>query len=243
LGRDIPQLRPVTQLEDSDLDVYSPKNPFAPLAQLKAPAALAVSRATATATAPAAGAGTTSGGDVPVSPVGGGTVPRFITPRSTPDAQPTLYTYVVDLDFGPSGSERPRNGVARLRILPHEEKPLLVFLGVTADNRRAVFLADSTASQRGEGRCEPDPDNCSLVYLTTGKRSNEHYVTDSAGQEYLLRLREIRRVEVDALKEREARRRKADRQEAKTSESSSGTTGRAGLERLFGFLLFTDEEQ
>ncbi len=79
---------------------------------------------------------------------------------------------------------------------------------MSADNKEAVFLADSIASQ-----------------------------------EYLLRLKAIRRVEVDALKEREARRRKAERQRARSSETSGDTTGSAGLKRVFGFLLFMDEEQ
>lgn len=114
---------------------------------------------------------------------------------------------------------------------------------MSADNKQAVFLADSTASQTGEGRCEPDVDTCTFIFLSTAEARNEHSVTDADGQEYLLRLKAIRRVEVDALKEREARRRKAERQRAKSSETSGDTTGSAGLKRVFGFLLFTDEEQ
>ncbi len=250
-GEGAPQLKPVAQLEDSKLDTYSPKNPFAPLPALKAPSELPVVSAD-----PAGG----SGGDTPAlagggsdssTPSfdggGGGGVPALPSPGPIrgpgPDAETTLYTYVVDLDFGPPGRERARKGLARLEVLPNAEQPLLVFLGVSADSKQAVFLADSTASQSGEGRCKPNADTCTFIHLSTAENRNEHSVTDSEGQEYLLRLNDIRRVEVDELKQREARRRKAERQKAKSSESSTDTTGSAGLKRLFGFVLFADEEQ
>jgi len=256
-GAGAPQLKPVALLEDSDLDTYRPKNPFAPLPSLKAPSDLDVVDTPGADTGAGSGAGAApdlaGGGSGSSTPSfdgggsGGGSVPSSPSPGPTPgpgpDAQTTLYTYVVDLDFGPPGRERARKGVARLEILPNKEKPLLVFLGVSADNKEAVFLADSTASQTGEGRCEPDVDTCTFIFLSTAEGRNEHSVTDADGQEYLLRLNAIRRVDVEALKEREARRRKAERQKAKTSESSTDTTGSAGLKRLFGFLLFADEEQ
>ena len=249
-GEGAPQLQPVAQLENSKLDTYSPKNPFAPLPALKAPSELPVvsadpAGASSGDTPALAGGG--SDFSIPSFDGGGGGVPALPSPGPIrgpgPDAQTTLYTYVADLDFGPPGRERARKGVARLEILPNKEKPLLVFLGVSADNKEAVFLADSTASQTGEGRCEPDVDTCTFIFLSTAEGRNEHSVTDADGQEYLLRLNAIRRVDVEALKEREARRRKAERQKAKTSESSTDTTGSAGLKRLFGFLLFADEEQ
>ena len=245
-----PQLQPVTQLADSDLDTYSPKDPFAPLPALKAPSDLDVVSAdpaaggatdAGTTTGVAAGGGTDGGSSLPFSEGGGsgGTpVPQFIKPDSTPDAQTTLYTYVVDLDFGPPGAEKARNGVARLRVLPNEEKPVLVFLGVAADNKQAVFLADSTASQSGEGRCEPDVERCTFIFLTVDEKRNEHVVTDADGQDYLLRLREIRRVKVEDLERREAKRNKA-----KKSAARSGDSARAGVERAFGSLLLADESE
>ncbi len=88
----------------------------------------------------------------------------------------------------------------------------------------------------------PDVDTCTFIHLSTAENRNEHSVTDSEGQEYLLRLNDIRRVEVDELKEREARRRKAAREKAKSSDTQTDASGREGLKRLFGFLLFADEE-
>jgi len=247
-----PQLQPVAQLEASDLDTYSPTNPFAPLPQLKTPEDLDVVSGsppggdTAGAEVPAStgGGGSTGGGSTAMPDLGGsdtgsggGSLPRFIAPKRAPKA--TLYTYVVDLDFGPPGNERRRNGVARLQILPNAERPLLVFLGVSADSKQAVFLADSTASQSGEGRCEPDVETCTFIYLTTATNRNEHVVTDSEGQDYLLRLRDIRRVKVEDLKQREAARKK----KANSSGARAETTGPEASKRLFGFLLFADEEQ
>jgi len=251
-----PQLQPVAQLAASDLDTYSPTNPFAPLPQLKTPADLDVvsppppggdsagAGSPTSSGAASTGGGSVGGGSTGVPAVGGGdtgsgggSLPRFMGPKRAPKA--TLYTYVVDLDFGPPGNERRRNGVARLQILPNAERPLLVFLGVSADSKQAVFLADSTASQSGEGRCEPDVETCTFIYLTTATNRNEHVVTDSEGQDYLLRLRDIRRVKVEDLKQREAARKK----KANSSGARAETTGPEASKRLFGFLLFADEEQ
>ena len=50
-------------------------------------------------------------------------------------------------------------------------------------------------------------------------------------------------MEVDELKEREAKRRNAEKKKGNSSDTQSGATGSEGLKRLFGFLLFADEEQ
>ena len=203
-----------TQNRASDLGVFDPKNPFQPGTPQGSSGG-----GTATVDAPAPGGaipsptGDTQGGGATSAPFGGsgGTEPpASSTPGATSPADPErprskLYTYVIDIKFGRSGRERKRRGVKRLRVLPDERQPLLVFLGVKADRTRAIFLADSTASQSGEGKCHPDVDTCTFIYLSTNEDNNEHFITDSDGHEYRLELTGIRAVEVESKKSSSSR--------------------------------------
>jgi glyoxylate utilization-related uncharacterized protein len=79
-------------------------------------------------------------------------------------------------------------------MLPNEDSPLLLFLGVSANAGNAVFLVDSTLDAAGEGKCKPRARECAFLYIGAG---SEHEFTNDDGDSYTLRIDEIRKVRVD----------------------------------------------
>lgn len=120
------------------------------------------------------------GGDTPTT--GGGDKPTV-----------TRYRYVVDVTFTANGRTRRIKSMDKLEMLPNEQSPLLLFLGVSADAGNAVFLVDSTLKAAGEGRCKPRASECAFLYLGAG---SEHEFTNADGDSYTLRIDEIRKVRV-----------------------------------------------
>lgn len=194
---------------DSDLSVFHPKDPFKSavrarrpgprdgVAQLVSPSVGSSSPGIGSGSAPAP----SGGGGANVSPPS--TTPSPGVVRRVTKA----YTYVVDLRFGPTGDERLRRGVRRLGILPSDRDPLVVFLGVSSDARRAVFMVDSRASQSGEGTCRPSLKTCTFLYLRAEQDHDEQFVSDATGREYHMTLLDIRRVEVKRSPRNASRRR------------------------------------
>jgi hypothetical protein len=231
------------KLPSSDLGVFDPKDPFKPMSRpepdasdgkAKLPASTGSSSGSDTgsagATSSGSSAGSTSGGGDKSSGGSGGESSPAPAPRLAPKQK--LYTYVVDLKFGKSGAERSRKGVKRLTILPNDDNPLLVFLGVKTDGKRAIFLVDSSLSPAGEGKCSPERDTCTFLELQDVKEKNQHSFTDEAGQKWTLTLVDIRRVEVkDAKKSKKS----SARREARSKQRSSGPSN------VFETLLFADE--
>ncbi len=194
--------------EGSDLGVFDPRNPFRPPPGKSAGLDANGEPITAIEPEPPSGTASTGVGPDPGSigggGGGGGTAPG---PAPVPDpvepvepvepGEPVRrsFTYVADVRFGRTGDERKRT-VQRLELLPNAKNPVLVFLGVSANRRRAVFLLDSRFRQAGEGICRPSAATCSYIYLSTEKGESEHYFTDADGNAYRLDLLRIRRVEV-----------------------------------------------
>jgi hypothetical protein len=130
--------------------------------------------------------GTTGGGDTGSTGGGGGGGGGTQTT--------TQYRYVVDATFSVNGRKRHVNGLERLDMLPNEDSPLLLFLGVSANAGNAVFLVDSTLDAAGEGSCKPKASECAFLYLGAG---SEHEFTNDDGDSYTLQIDEIRKVRVD----------------------------------------------
>jgi hypothetical protein len=144
---------------------------------------------------PSSGGGDTgSTGDTPST--GGDTTGGGVTPPSGGDAPTTTvqYRYVVDLTFTANGRTRHVKSMERLDMLPSQDSPLLLFLGVTANAGNAVFLVDSTLEAAGEGKCKPRASECAFLYIGAG---SEHEFTNEDGDSYTLRINEIRKVKVD----------------------------------------------
>jgi len=179
---------------------------------------------------PASPAGPSSAGAPSSGGAGAGGAPSSSAPSRTvapkaPPPPPRLrqvrkdYTYVIDVEFGQTGNERTRKGVRRLRILPSDRNPVVVFLGVSSDLERAVFLIDSRVSQSGEGACRPSVKSCTFLYLRERDDRDEQFLTDDQGREYHLKLLDIRRVEVK-------------RSAKKGARSSARATGAGGAREL-----------
>ena len=101
---------------------------------------------------------------------------------------------MVDLTFTANGRKRHIKSMERLDMLPSQDSPLLLFLGVTANAGNAVFLVDSTLEAAGEGKCKPRASDCAFLYIGAG---SEHEFTNEDGDSYTLRIDEIRKVKVD----------------------------------------------
>ena len=78
-------------------------------------------------------------------------------------------------------------------MLPSALDPMLVFLGVNTSATKAVFLVDARLTGSGEGKCRDA--GCAFLELGVG---NVHGFTDQDGKRYVLRLDQIRKVEVRA---------------------------------------------
>jgi hypothetical protein len=188
--------------QSSALGIFDPKDPF------KAPASLKPKAPAATATAGSTGAGSTSpGGGATAS---GGSSSSGATPPSTTQTQPSvvrqrrkLYTYVVDVRYGRHGHEA-KHTMKRLQMLPDGDAPQLVFLGVTSDAKRAVFLVNPGVEAAGEASCKPSRKDCTYLFLTTHYKSNQKRFTNEDGMKTNITLLAIRQVEVKPSKSSKA---------------------------------------
>jgi hypothetical protein len=192
--------------KSSTLGVFNKKNPFKPdhavlaAAHPKAPAAPKSSSPSTPAgggSNPSSGSGSTpSGGSGPT----GGSSPS--TPTK-PEAPKGPFAYTVDVKFGKRGETRVHHNVQKLDVLPNQNNPLLVFLGVNSAGDEAVFLTDTSLKAAGEGKCKPDGNTCSFLYLKLDKDSNtedlSEVAADGSGTEYTLELLAIHKVPVSEL--------------------------------------------
>jgi hypothetical protein len=181
----------------SSLDVFDPSDPFRPPKKVtkrskqESDVASSVEGET-----PSSGTGDTGAGGY-TGDTGGGTTGGGETPSTGGGDAPTTtvqYRYVVDVTFTANGRKRHIKGMERLDMLPSQDSPLLLFLGVSANAGNAVFLVDSTLEAAGEGKCKPRASDCAFLYLGAG---SEHEFTNEEGDSYTLRIDEIRKVKVD----------------------------------------------
>ena len=191
---------------DSRLTAFDPRDPFEPRS-----AAQGGTTTTDTGAAPTGGTGTTGGGTTTTDTgttdtgtTGGGTTTDTGSGTgtgtgttgggTTTERRTVIYTFTVDLLFGEFGEERRHRGVRRLELVPNEDDPAVVFLGVTTSGRTAVFLVDDRFTVTGEGICRPEPDECTFLYLRESGDRNSAILTEADGTRYRLSLRDIDRV-------------------------------------------------
>ena len=155
---------------------------------------------------PSGGTGSPTGTPAPPAP----------TPTE-PKSKTTRYTYVVDATFGRNGHLRRYRGLRRLSMLPDEEAPMLISLGVDTKADNAVFIVDGSLKAEGEGDCPPSRPVHPAV---TGRRLGG--VLHPLGRRvYMLRIDAIRKVTL-------ARAARASRARARRAKRSARTSG-AGL--------------
>ncbi|MDQ4049849.1 MAG: hypothetical protein M3131_10805 [Actinomycetota bacterium] len=193
----------------SGLGVFGSKDPFKPPAATLEPStsegAGTASPAGASPSPPASVGSGAGGGSPAQAPVAGSSpgaprlspAPRRVSPRTV------AYAYVADVTFTRNGRSRRIRRLDRLDMLPSQESPLLIFLGVTSNGDHAVFLVDSTLEARGEGRFAPKASQCATLSIGAGA---EHGFTDPEGNSFSLRVNEIRKVRVSSASASSSRR-------------------------------------
>jgi hypothetical protein len=171
----------VAQAEDRDgrrrvLGVR--KDPFKPAEANKPNPTTHSATAPSTGGSPDLGPGTTTTGKPPSFPETGGESMPSPSPLPYPipgAAAPEKKTY-------PAGSVIVRFGDAtsdslERMVLPKfaplggdgEETPVLIYMGLTNDGKRAKFLVDASVEVDGDGVCKPHPSSCEEVELAVGE--------------------------------------------------------------------------
>lgn len=135
------------------------KDPFRPAPIKKAKAAKDddESKATPAPEAPS-DKGTGGGGTTP--PTGGEPAPekKYYAPGT------------IIVRFGDAtGDELQRFAVNKLEALPDDELPLLVYMGLTKNGKKAKFLVDASVEVDGDGVCKPHPSSCETIELAVGE--------------------------------------------------------------------------
>lgn len=148
------------------------KDPFAPAPEPKAKKAATAPSDSGGATAPKAPDQPVGGGipvDLPPPTSGGGTVvaPAPVAP-SAPVKKFAPGTVVVRFSEAKGGASA-KLAFEKLSPVPDPELPLLVYMGLTKDGKRAKFLVDASVEVDGDGRCKPHPSNCETIELRVGE--------------------------------------------------------------------------
>jgi hypothetical protein len=106
------------------------------------------------------------------SPVGGGG-PTITVPVAPVPAAPKKKHYPAGsliVRFGDAtGDSLERRLVRKLDPLPDDETPLLVYLGLTKNHKKAIFLIDDAVTPDGDGTCKPHPASCETIELSKGE--------------------------------------------------------------------------
>lgn len=197
--------------ETSTLGVFNKKDPFKPDKAVLAaarPKTATGGSGSSSSTPSSGGSGGGSSSNSTSQP--GGSIGGGNSGGTTPAPQPTKpqapqgpFAYTVDVRFGKRGDTRVHHNLQKLDILPNENNPLLVFMGVNAEGNEAVFLTDTSLKAAGEGKCKPSADTCSFLYLKLDKNDNTEDLSalsaDGTGTEYTLTLEAIHKVPVSEL--------------------------------------------
>jgi hypothetical protein len=137
------------------------KDPFAPAPPKKAKAAAKTDDQTDTETTDS-----TSPAPEDSSSGGGG------TPVPTEPAEPKTYysAGTIIVRFGESSQQKlERFAVPKLGPVPNDEAPLLIYMGLTKDGKKAKFLVDAAIEVDGDGDCKPHPASCETIELAVGE--------------------------------------------------------------------------
>jgi hypothetical protein len=194
----------------SRLEAYNEKNPFKPMKDLaKTTPAGGASGGAAGASGGGAGGsssgggggstsgGTTSGGSGSGGTTsGGGSTSGGTTSGGSTTPSRQWFRYAADFTFGPSGDKAKKfESVANFTMLPNETTPAVVFLGVGADGKTAMFyVADPGFTADGEGTCNAEGAACRYLTLKVGESTDEETFSAVDGSvSYDLKLLKIKR--------------------------------------------------
>jgi hypothetical protein len=140
------------------------KDPFRP-----APVKKAKVEAPESEAPPTTGTGTGTG--TPPIEVGGGGVTVPVPVPVEPVAPKKYYspgTIIVRFSDATS-DEAERLALKKLEPLPNDELPLLIYMGLTKDGKKAKFLVDASVEVDGDGTCRPHRSSCETIELSVGE--------------------------------------------------------------------------
>ena len=206
----------------------SRKDPFRPAIKakpVKTPKASSSSASDGTPSTTAASGGAASG-DTAGGSAGAGTTTAPSTGTTTTPAapKPVYELYSLSVRFGPSTGPLADKVLKRLKGLPGGARPAVLYLGLKADHKTAVFMVDATAKVEGDGHCDPSPEDCQTLTLKTGETE---FVNTADGKQYELDL-----VQVHTSKTTD----QAAVQTARSAESAGGRRYlRRHLDRVGGY--------
>jgi hypothetical protein len=105
----------------------------------------------------------------PSSPAGGST--GSTAPSSPAPRRRVATTMAVDITFRAGDRSRRLRRLRANTMLPNEDDPQLIYLGVRGHGTRAVFLVNSTLrAVEGEGNCRPSRSQCGEIELEAGEQ-------------------------------------------------------------------------
>jgi hypothetical protein len=169
----VPKLssKPAAQTSPSSPTVSSPSTPTTASATTTSPSMVSPSPATT-------GTAGSSAPPTPVSTTPTSTVASVPTQTATPATPRSWTVYSVSLRYGKDLSVPLKSDVARLTPLPNVVQPQVMFMGVMADGKSAVFALHSGLGHTGPGLCRPDHLRCSAIVLRAGQ--TEHLTISTA---------------------------------------------------------------
>lgn len=133
--------------------------------------------------------GGTGAGDAASAGAGGDTVPTggstggdgTVTITETTKSKLYYSYYETDVRVGEAGSTLKRyNSIDQFTLLPSEQTPILVFLGVATGGKQAIFsVSRQVTGVSGQGECYPDPASCELLGVKSGAGADVVYSVDN----------------------------------------------------------------
>jgi hypothetical protein len=127
---------------------------------------------------------------------GGGSSSGGSTSGGSTSPTRSWFRYAADFSFGRTGDKAKKfQNVANFTMLPNEAAPAVLFLGVDADGKTALFyLADPSYTADGEGTCNAAGAACRYLTLKIGQATDEETFTAVDGSvSYDLKLLKISR--------------------------------------------------
>jgi hypothetical protein len=157
------------------------RNPFRQQVKAKSTGTRATSHHSAgsgKSTSPPSGSSHSAGSSAATGAVGGTTTTVTSTTTITSPAAPTptptgltaTQAYRVTISTtSASGGVNAIDPVERLSVLPSQQLPLLVELGVLDGGHRVAFLVQPGTVVNGLGKCTPGPIDCEILSLATNE--------------------------------------------------------------------------
>jgi hypothetical protein len=146
----------------------STRNPFAPLAS--PPPAKSGTTGSSGSSPGSSSPGSSSGGSGSSGSAGGSTpappTPTLPKPKPVHVGLTSTQSYAVALSLTTSGGGlNTVDSLERLSVLPSDQQPLLVYLGVLKGGRDALFVVQPGTVVSGPGTCTPGPTDCEILSL------------------------------------------------------------------------------